>query len=330
MSSDSLLEVKDLNVWLPGRRRGTRVHIVRDVSFTVGRGERLGVVGESGCGKSTTLLSLVGLLPARAAVSGSILLDGVDILGGAAPRGHALDAVRGRDIGVVLQSSMNTLNPVYRVDRQLREVLPAQVRADSTTARARISELLDRVGLPDRVARAYPHELSGGMRQRIAIAMALAPEPKLLLADEPTTALDTIVQARIMELLDTLCADDQLAVILVSHHLALAAQFCDRLMVMYAGRVIEQASRQEISGNPAHPYTRLLLAATADLGTHKDDVITIPGAPPSLTLAHSGCPFAPRCPERFDACTTAVPALDRVAADHHVSCFARRTASVSA
>ncbi|MFC4786366.1 ABC transporter ATP-binding protein [Nocardioides sp. MAHUQ-72] len=330
MSSDSLLEVKDLNVWLPGPQRGSRVNIVRDVSFTVRRGERLGVVGESGCGKSTTLLSLVGLLPARAALSGSIRLDGVDILGGSARRGHTLDAVRGRDIGVVLQSSMNTLNPVYRVDRQLREVLPDEVRADTTRVRARIGELLDRVGLPARVARAYPHELSGGMRQRIAIAMALAPEPKLLLADEPTTALDTIVQARIMELLDTLCADDQLSVVLVSHHLALAAQFCDRLMVMYAGRVIEQAPRQQISSHPRHPYTRLLLAATADLGTHKDDVITIPGAPPSLTMAHSGCSFAPRCPERFDACTTAVPVLDRIAAGHHVSCFARRIASESA
>lgn len=324
MSSDSLMEVKDLNVWLPGPRRGSRVHIVRDVSFTVRRGERLGIVGESGCGKSTTLLSLVGLLPARSALSGSIRLDGVDILGGSARRGHTLDAVRGRDIGVVLQSSMNTLNPVYRVDRQLREALPDEVRADTTRSRARIVELLDRVGLPARTARAYPHELSGGMRQRIAIAMALAPEPKLLLADEPTTALDTIVQARIMELLDTLCADDHLSVILVSHHLALAAQFCDRLMVMYAGRVIERAPRHQISAQPRHPYTRLLLAATADLGTHKDDVIAIPGAPLSLTMAHSGCAFSPRCPERFDPCTTTVPALNRIAADHDVSCLARR------
>ena len=145
----------------------------------------------------------------------------------------------------------------------------------------------------------------------------------MLIADEPTTALDTIVQARIMELLDTLCTDDHLSVILVSHHLALAAQFCDRLMVMYAGRVIEQAARQQIAAQPAHPYTRLLLAATADLGTHKDDVISIPGAPPSLALAHTGCPFGPRCPERFGECADSVPALGEVGADHWVGCFAR-------
>jgi peptide/nickel transport system ATP-binding protein len=330
MGTEPLLEVRDLNVWLPAAKPGPRLHIVRDVSFTVGRGERLGVVGESGCGKSTTLLSLVGLLPAHAALSGSIRLDGVDILGGSARGGEALDAARGRDIGVVLQSSMNTLNPVYRIERQLREVIRPEVRADTGRARVRIGELLDRVGLPARVARAYPHELSGGMRQRVAIAMALAPEPKVLLADEPTTALDTSVQARIMELLDTLCVNDQLSVILVSHHLALAAQFCDRLMVVYAGRVIEEAATAQITMQPSHPYTRLLLAATADLGTRKDDVVSIPGAPPSLAIAHTECPFGPRCPERFGRCADGVPALQQIATDHRVGCFARRAPSESA
>ena len=325
MGSDPLLEVRDLNVWLPAAAGGPRVHIVRDVSFTVGRGERLGVVGESGCGKSTTLLSLVGLLPARAALSGSIRLDGVDLLGGAAPRGQALDTARGRDIGVVLQSSMNTLNPVYRVGRQMHEALRPEARADAGQARARVRDLLERVGLSQGVARAFPHELSGGMRQRVAIALALAPEPKLLLADEPTTALDTIVQARVMEVLDALCAEDQMSVILVSHHLALAARFCDRLMVMYAGRVIEHAAPEKISTPASHPYTRLLLAATADLGTRKNDVVSIPGAPPSLALVHTGCPFEPRCPERFGDCADRVPPLDQIGVDHHVGCFARHT-----
>ena len=330
MDCDPLLHVRDLNVWLPAARRGPRVHVVRDVTLTVGRGERLGIVGESGCGKSTTLLSLVGLLPSRAQLSGSIRLEGVDILGGSARGGQDLDTARGRDIGVVLQSSMNTLNPVYRVERQLREVIPPEERADPRRARVRIRELLDRVGLPARVARSYPHELSGGMRQRVAIAMALAPEPKLLLADEPTTALDTIVQARIMELLDSLCADDQLSVILVSHHLSLAAQFCDRLMVMYAGRIAEQAAATRVTAHPSHPYTRLLLGATADLGTRKEDVVSIPGAPPSLALAHTQCPFGPRCPERFSRCADGVPTLEEVAIAHRVACFARLQGSESA
>jgi oligopeptide/dipeptide ABC transporter ATP-binding protein len=296
---------------------------VRDVSFTVGRGERLGVVGESGCGKSTTLLSLVGLLPAHAAVSGSIRLDGIELLGGTARPDKSLAAARGRDIGVVLQSSMNTLNPVYRVGRQMLESLRPEVRADAPLAKVRIHDLLERVGLGPDVARAYPHELSGGMRQRVAIAMALAPEPKLLLADEPTTALDTIVQARVMEVLDALCADDQLSVILVSHHLALAAHFCDRLMVMYAGRAVEHGTPERISAGAGHPYARLLLAASADLGTRKEDVVSIPGAPPSLTLAQAGCPFERRCPERFAECGDAIPTLGQIGIDHHVGCFAR-------
>jgi peptide/nickel transport system ATP-binding protein len=297
-----IIEATGLNVWLQPPDGAPRIHVLRDVSLSVRPGERLGLVGESGCGKSTTLLSLIGLLPIGARLGGSIRLDGEELMregpGGAA----RLDAIRGRDVAMVMQSAMNALNPVQRIDDQIREAMRPEIRMDGRLAPTRCRELIERVGLPDRVASCYPHELSGGMRQRVGIAMGLAPEPRLLLADEPTTALDTIVQARIMELLDELCADLQLAVVLVSHHLALATAFCDTVAVMYSGRVVEYAASDTIIAQPAHPYTKLLFAATPDIDTDKDEIRSIPGAPPSLALEDHACAFSARCPAVHEAC----------------------------
>jgi oligopeptide/dipeptide ABC transporter ATP-binding protein len=293
-----VLEVRDLNVWYRPDADEARRHIVRDVSFSVAAGERLGLVGESGAGKSTTLYALLGLLPGHAEISGFVGFEGRDVLAG----GHqGLVQLRGDGIGLITQSAMNALNPVHRIGRQVREAMPS-TRVGRRARRDRSDELLDRVSLPARVAQSYPHELSGGMRQRVAIAIALASEPKVLLADEATTALDTVVQARVIELLDSLCAELDLAVIFASHHLALVAQFCERLATMYAGRIVELGTSQQVSLEPQHPYTRLLFEATPDLGSRDETLRSLPGGPPSLADPWDGCAFAPRCPLAVERC----------------------------
>jgi peptide/nickel transport system ATP-binding protein len=316
--SEALLEVTDLNVWLPSPHTGP-VHVVRGISLQIDAGQRLGLVGESGCGKSTAVMALLGLLPAGSHVSGRVRFAGTDLLGGATDGAAGLSIHRGREMTIVLQASMNALNPVRRVDVQLIEAMRPEMRSD---ARAHCVHLLDRVGLPARVARAYAHELSGGMRQRVAIAMALAPRPRLLIADEPTTALDTVVQARIIELLDSVCAETSMAVVLVSHHLPLTAGFCDRLSVMYGGLIIEHGVGEEICQQPAHPYTRLLFEATADLGSHKSEIRSIAGSPPSPSEAHTRCPFLARCPDALPRCRRdGPPPLGTAHGDGAVACY---------
>jgi oligopeptide/dipeptide ABC transporter ATP-binding protein len=311
-----LLEVQDLHVWFD-LEDGGELHAVQGVNLSLEPGERLGLVGESGCGKTTTALAILGLLPPSASVAGRVLIDGEDILAGgeAAMRPH-----RWVDVAIVFQGAMNSLNPVRRIGDQIVETLELHGRARGDTARARTAELLESVGIPASRATRYPHELSGGMRQRAAIAMALSCNPRVLIADEPTTALDVMVQAQILELLDALCRDFGLALVLVTHDLPVVAQLCDRCAVMYAGEIVERGPLDVLYHAPGHPYTRMLFAASPDLGMGDEPVLSIPGAPPRLDRPMEGCPFRPRCDSAFAACVER-PSLLPVAESHDAACF---------
>ncbi|MEU1733691.1 ABC transporter ATP-binding protein [Streptosporangium sp. NPDC020145] len=293
----SLLSVRDLVVGFPSGARA-----VRSVSLDLEPGERLALVGESGCGKTTTMLAMMGLLPAGTVVSGQVLLNGEDILAGgeASMRPH-----RWTDIAMVFQGAMNALNPVRRVGAQIAEAVRIH-GGGRREGRLRALEVLERVGLPEGVASRYPHELSGGQRQRAVIALALACEPKVLLADEPTTALDVIVQDQIVALLRELSDSLGLAVVLVTHDLALVPRICDRAAVMYAGSVVEHAACADLVRRPLHPYTRRLVEATPDL-TARRPLTSIPGVPPRLDLPLTGCAFQPRCTSSLDRCAESPP-----------------------
>lgn len=310
----SLLEAKDLHVWfdLP---RG-ELHAVQGVSFTLEKGQRLGLVGESGCGKTTTILAVMGLLPPSASVAGEILLDGENILteGEKTIRPH-----RWKDIAMVFQGAMNAFNPVKTVGSQIVEAMEFHHVAEGQAAKSRTGELLEMVGIPADRAGRFPHEFSGGMRQRAAMAMALSCKPRILLADEPTTALDVMVQAQILELLFDLARDLDLALILVTHDLPAVAQVCDRAAVMYAGEIAEFGSMDELFHDPKHPYTRLLFAATPDL-SGEEDVISIPGSPPRLDRPIEGCAFRPRCDSAFDRCEHEAPLLKPTGVERFAAC----------
>ncbi len=297
-----LLEVRDLEVWyaLDG---GGHNHAVRGISFTLDRGERLGLVGESGCGKTTALLALMGLLPPSATVSGQVLLNGTDLL---AEGESGFRPYRWRDISLVFQGAMNSFNPVRRIEDQIVEPMVAHKVVDGSAARARARELLELVGIPASAGRRYPHELSGGMRQRAMLAMALACRPQVLIADEPTTALDAMVQAQILELLRRLSDELGLALLLVTHDLPVVSQVCERAAVMYAGRIAETGRLDDLFHRPGHPYTRLLFAATPDLLDDRP-VISIPGTPPRLDEPVPGCAFAPRCDLEIALCREQSP-----------------------
>jgi oligopeptide/dipeptide ABC transporter ATP-binding protein len=310
----ALLEVEDLNVWFDLPNGGT-LHAVRGVSFSVASGTRLGMVGESGCGKTTTILALMGLLPPTAAVSGRIMLDGADLLA----RGEqTISPHRWKDIAMVFQGAMNAFDPVKRIGEQIVEPMELHGVASGKEAAARVRELLATVGIPPGRARSYPHELSGGMRQRGAIAMALACNPRILLADEPTTALDVMVQAQILELLTRLSDELGLALVFVTHDLPIVAQTCTHAAVMYAGKIVEFGPTDALYHATRHPYTRLLWAATPDLES-RDDIVSIPGVPPRLDSEIEGCPFAPRCDRAEARCVAERPELRTVGSEGHVS-----------
>jgi peptide/nickel transport system ATP-binding protein len=311
----AILSVEDLHVWfeLAG---GGEVHAVQGIDFDLEAGERFGLVGESGCGKTTAILALMGLLPPSASVAGRVVLDGQDLLvqGEESARPH-----RWRDIAMVFQGAMNAFNPVQPVVEQVVEPMELHDVAHGRAARARATELLRYVGISADQAARYPHEFSGGMRQRAALAMALACTPKVLLADEPTTALDVMIQAQVLELLTSLTDEFDLTLVLVTHDLPIVAQVCDRAAVMYAGRIAEAGPIDALYHDPRHPYTRLLFAATPDLHGEGEPT-SIPGAPPRLDREIIGCPFAPRCDRRFDPCGSVTPEVLTVGAGRVAAC----------
>jgi peptide/nickel transport system ATP-binding protein len=298
-----LLVVEDLKTYFT-LESGT-VKAVDGVSFRLDQGEALGIAGESGCGKTTTALSLLRLLPANASiVGGSVKLMGIDLV----PKSeNALRRYRWREISIVFQGAMNALNPVQRVRDQIAEPIEERMGVSASDARKRAGELLELVGIPKARGRGYPHELSGGMRQRAMIAMALACDPAIVIGDEPTTALDVMVQAQILELLEDLRAKLGLSLILITHDLSVIAETCDRVMVMYAGRVAEEGPVSEVFTRPRHPYTRKLLAAFPNIHADRRTLEVIPGSPPDLREPPPGCRFAPRCSFAMDVCSVEVP-----------------------
>jgi peptide/nickel transport system ATP-binding protein len=309
-----VLSVEGLEVWFDVP--GGELHAVQGVEFDLYPGERMGLVGESGCGKTTTILALMGLLPPSASVAGRVLLDGQDVL---AKGEESISPHRWRDVAMVFQGAMNAFNPVKTVGSQIVEPMELHGVASGRAARNQAAELLEMVGISGSRADRYPHEFSGGMRQRASIAMALACNPKVLLADEPTTALDVMVQAQILELLVRLTDDLGLAMILVTHDLPVVAQVCRRAAVMYAGKVAESGPIETLFHDPRHPYTRMLFQATPDL--HGDEeVVSIPGAPPRLDREVVGCPFHPRCDSAFSRCPREEPRLREVADNHTAAC----------
>ncbi|MEN3341929.1 MAG: oligopeptide transport system ATP-binding protein [Actinomycetota bacterium] len=316
----SLLEVDDLRVefWT---QRGT-VHAVNGVSFPVAAGETLGIVGESGCGKSVTALAVLGILPRAARVtSGRVVFDGRDILG---LRDRELRRIRGREIAMIFQDPMTSLNPVLTVGRQIREALEQHLGLDRKAAIRRAAELLDQVGIPSAKSRVsdYPHQFSGGMRQRAMIAMALACEPKLLIADEPTTALDVTIQAQILDLLRALVAERDTALVLITHDLGVVAGMCERVQVMYAGMTMETGSAEQVFATPRHPYTLGLLQSVPRLDTPRGRRLQpIEGAPRDMLRPPSACPFAPRCTYEVEQSRQEVPPLVEVEPGHSVACF---------
>jgi peptide/nickel transport system ATP-binding protein len=312
-----LLAIDGLAVSFPRAGGGPPVEVVRGVSLAIGRGELVGLVGESGSGKSMTALAVLGLVPPPGRARGKVLLDGADLL--AMPPGD-LRRVRGGRIGLVFQEAMTALNPVYTIGFQIAEAVAAHRRLARREVRAEVARLLDLVALADARRRLddYPHQLSGGQRQRVMIAIALAGGPDLLLADEPTTSLDVTIQAQILELLESLRRDLGLAVLLITHDLALVAETCDRVVVLYAGEVVEEAAADELFGAPAHPYTRGLLAALPRLGSlaGRGRLPVLAGQAADPAELPAGCPFHPRCPERMAVCESLaapwVPLPDRL------------------
>jgi peptide/nickel transport system ATP-binding protein len=317
--SAPLLEVEDLSVRFD-TDEGT-VHAVDRMSLTLEPRQVLGIVGESGCGKSVTALSILGLLPKTATVTGNVRFEGNELLGAS---GSRLRKIRGRQISFVFQEPMTSLNPVLRIGNQIEEVVREHMDVSRSAAKARVVELLNLVHIPDPARRVdeYPHQLSGGMRQRVMIAMALACDPKILIADEPTTALDVTIQAGILDLLRELRDRLGTAIVLITHNLGVVADLADRVVVMYAGRKAEEAPVGELFAHPQHPYTIGLLGAVPRAGAARNGKLQeIPGRVPSLAELPGHCAFADRCPRADEQSWSQVPALREVRPDHAVACF---------
>src|SRR5579862_447776 len=313
-----LLEVRDLAVTY--RSGGETVRAVRGVDFALQPGQTLGMAGESGCGKTTVALSLLRLLPPTATISGQILFKGEDVL---SLGWQKLRAVRWAEGSVVFQGAMSALNPVRTIGEQICEPILLHEKVTRREAQARTADLLASVGVPARRAGSYPHELSGGQRQRVMIAMALACQPDLIIADEPTTALDVIVQAQVLDLLTGLIRERQISMIVISHDLSVLGETCDRLAVMYAGRMVEVGPSREVLDAPRHPYTGVLSRAFPRTGdpTSRLAPAGLPGEPPDLRGDLAGCPFAPRCPEAIPDCATHETELWPAGAQRESACI---------
>ena len=315
-----LLEVNDL--WVEFKRPGGTVYAVRGVNFSLQPGESLGIVGESGSGKSVTVLSVLGLIARNGrVVRGEARLEGEDLL---KMSREELRVTRGREVGVIFQDPMTSLNPIMRIGRQITESMLTHGLYSPAEAKERAIELLRRVGIPQPEQRFndYPFQFSGGMRQRVMIAIALAGRPKLIVADEPTTALDVTVQAQVLKLLDELRQEMGMGMVIITHDFGVATNYCDRIAVMYAGEVVELTTVDKLISHTAHPYSLGLLESTMEIGHGKQAIQPIPGSPPSAMVLHKGCPFAPRC--RFgmesEKSQTEKPLLRLVEADHWVAC----------
>jgi len=319
MSETPILEVRDLRVEIP-LTRGT-VHAVQSASFSVEAGQALGLVGESGCGKSMTLRAILGLLPQPGHITGGEIRFEGDDLANAGPR--RLRDVRGARIGIIFQEPMTALNPVMRVGDQIAEGPRVHLGKSRSEARQTALELMRKVGIPDpaRRAQAYPHELSGGMRQRVMIAIALSCEPKLILCDEPTTALDVTIQDQILKLLSAMRRDLGVSVVFVTHDLAVVAQTCERIAVMYAGQVVETGTVDEVFRAPRHPYTLGLLRSVPRFDVVRQSLDSIPGQPPDLVAPPTGCPFHPRCGFARDDCLEGDFPLRRLGPGRATACI---------
>ncbi|UPK31626.1 ABC transporter ATP-binding protein [Bradyrhizobium sp. 186] len=309
-----LVSIQGLSVAFNG------VQVLRGVDLSLRRGEALGLVGESGSGKSVTWLAALGLLPRNARVSGSVRLDGREILGAPAA---LLDQVRGGRVAMIFQDPSSALNPVLTIRKQLCEALALHRGLSGEAVKAEARRLLDLVGIPDAARRlsAYPHEFSGGQVQRIMIAMALAGNPDLLVADEPTTALDATIQAQILELLSSVRREMGMAMVLISHDLGVVAENCDRVAVMYAGRIVEQAPASQLFADPVHPYAQGLIGALPPLDGPRRRLTAIPGTVPDPAMMPTGCAFAPRCVLATEPCGLAAPSLAPIADDRAVACI---------
>ena len=320
IDTDNVLKVENLkiNFFI---RKGI-VYAVDDISFTLKKGETLGLVGESGCGKTTTVLGLMKMVPTPGEITGGrILIDGKDII--PLSENEMRQKVRWEKISMVFQGAMNCLTPVYTIEKQMMETIQEHKNIERLQAKKCIINYLNLVGLPEDIIRRYPHELSGGMKQRIVIATALFLEPKIVVCDEPTTALDVVVQAQIINLIKRLKKKLGLSVIFITHDLATEAEVADRLLVMYAGKLVEIGTNEQIygKGGPIHPYTEKLLKATPRLHEKVEELSFIPGTPPDLVDPPSGCRFHPRCSEAMERCKKDEPPLIEVEPEHRIACW---------
>ncbi len=313
---EGLLEVRDLCTYF--KLSQGWVHAVEDVSFSVSRGESLGLAGESGCGKTTAALSVLKLLPENGRiVSGEILFDGRNLT---KRTEYGMSKIRWKEISMIFQGAMNALNPVQETGKQIAEPIMLHEGVSESKALDRARELFELVGINPKRVMEYPHQLSGGMRQRAMIAMALACNPKLIIGDEPTTALDVMVQAQILELIQRLRTELDLSFILISHDLSVMAETCDKGVIMYAGKIVESGSAEHLFRNPQHPYTRQLIKSFPNIHEKREMVSSIQGDPPNLLEPPPGCRFAPRCDERVADCAAVDPARIEVEPGHFVSC----------